>query len=130
MTKLLVNEQLLTSSQPYTVHMRSLYTHKSNITSIVLLVCPILREKKPDDAESADRKRQRLNSEQDESQTTPTENDNEQREDTEQTSSNSQSGLIVEATPLTESEIVPIEADKSSAETASKFFFVNSIFNV
>lgn len=76
-----------------------------------------------DDAETADRKRQRLNSEQDESQMTPTEIDNEQREDTEQTSSNSQSGLIVEATPLTESETVPIEADKSSAEATSKFLF-------
>lgn len=65
-----------------------------------------------------------MNSEQDESQTTPTENDNEQREDTEQTSSNSQSGLIVEAVPLTESETGPIEADKSSTETASKFLFI------
>lgn len=74
-----------------------------------------------DDVESADRKRQRLNSEQDESQTTPTENDNEQREDTEQTSSNSQSGMAIEATPLTESEVVPIEADNSNTETVGKF---------
>lgn len=99
-----------------------------NITPIFLFVCPILREihstRGTTDAESADRKRQRLNSEQDESQTTPTENDNEQREDTEQTSSNSQSGLIVEAIPLTEAETGPIEADKSSAEAASEFSFI------
>lgn len=62
-----------------------------------------------------------MNSEQDESQTTPTGNDNDQREDTEQTSSNSQSGMVIEATPLTESEIVPIETDESRAETTSKF---------
>lgn len=75
-----------------------------------------------DDAESADRKRQRLNSEHDESQTTPTEDDNEQREHVEQTSSTSQSGLIAVATPPTESETVPIETDQSPAETASKCF--------
>lgn len=104
--------------------------YKMNVTSIFLRLTHLFIKfglfiYRTDDAESADRKRQRLNSEQDESQTTPTENDNEQREDTEQTSSNSQSGLIAEATPLTESETVPIETDKSSAETASKFLLMH-----
>lgn len=73
-----------------------------------------------------------MNSEQDESQTTPTENDNEQREDAEQTSSNSQSGLVAEVTPLTESETVPIETDKTPTETASKCYFLhlNIVLNV
>lgn len=65
-----------------------------------------------------------MNSEHDESQTTPSENDNEQREGTGQNSSNSQSGMVILTTPpLVESEIVPIETEKSPVEATSKFIF-------
>lgn len=52
---------------------------------------------------------------------TPTENENEQRDATNETSANSQSGSIVETTRLTAAEAVPIDSDKSPTEMAGRF---------
>lgn len=80
-----------------------------------------------DGTETADRKRQRLNSEQDESQSTSNDNENEQRDDTTTQSWAPRRRLLRERidrdtrTPPAESESSATESNEPATEPTSKF---------
>lgn len=79
-----------------------------------------------DDAESADRKRQRLNSEQDESQSTTNENENEQPDDPRIAILNSRRRLLLEyasratSSPIAELETSQAESSEPATESSGK----------
>lgn len=78
----------------------------------------------PDGTENADRKRQRLNSEQDEGQSTSNDNETESRDDSEANwAPRRRRGPRGTRTPLTESEPSPDESNEPAAEANGKIFF-------
>lgn len=91
--------------------------------------------KSVDGAESADRKRQRLNSEQDESQSTSNENENEQQEDSEPGWAPRRRMIRERAargnvrTPIVESESSQAESNEPALEITGKFLSNNFHFS-